>query len=126
MPKAKNLKYCRQKAGLTQQALADAIGNAKSTINAWETRKRAIPVPNTKRIAEYFGVSYTEFCDVDLEALDQEFLDKQVTLSPSEAKHILMFRELPDDIKAAIRVQVISTYKLVKTEEAEDKDESEE
>jgi len=113
MPKAKNLKYCRTKANLTQQAFADAIGASKSTVTAWETKKRAIPVPSAKKIAEFFGIDYTDFCDVDMESLDLSITDK-------EKREIKMFRRLPENTQTAILAAVYSAYDNMLKQEAED------
>ena len=105
MPKAKNLKYCRTKANLTQQAFADKIGVSKATINSWENKKRAIPAPNAKRIAEYFGVNYHDFCDVDLEQGDTNLI-----LTSQETEGILMFRALGQVEKDIIRHAIKELY----------------
>lgn len=118
MPKAKNLKYCRLKAGLTQQALSDATGFAKSTINAWETKKRSIPRSRTQELADFFGVSYSDFCDEDFEHLADLTKQGKVTLTTSETQSILMFRALPPEVKKLIRMAIRVAY-----EESRNKDE---
>lgn len=112
MPKAKNLKYCRKKAGLTQQSLADEIGVSKATVISWESRKTAIPVPSTKMIAKYFGVEYGVFCDDDLERLDRKIKGVDIRLSDSEAENLVLFRELPDHVKEWFRYMVRQAHKL--------------
>lgn len=109
MPKAKNLKHLRTKAGLTQEGLSKATGFSKSTINAWETKKRSIPKSRTQDLARFFGVSYTDFCDVDLEHSENMFV-----LTASERQNILMFRELPENIKDVIRRAVKAEYENLK------------
>lgn len=115
MPKAKNLTYLRKKAGLTQQALSDATGFAKSTINAWETKKRSIPKNRSLELCAFFDVPYHDFCDEDLENLNKQY-DKPLKLSAIERQNIALFRELPDDIKHAIRQMIIHSHKLMKGE----------
>ena len=115
MPKAKNLTYLRKKAGLTQQALSDATGFAKSTINAWETKKRSIPKNRSLELCAFFGVPYHDFCDEDLEDLDDQY-DKPLKLSAIERQNIALFRELPDEIKQAIRQMIVQSHKLMKGE----------
>lgn len=110
MPKAKNLKHLRTKANMTQQAFADAIGASKSTVIAWENKKRAIPVPSARRIADYFDLDYAEFCDVDLERLDREAKSGHLTFTDAEVQSILMFRQLPDNIKDLIRHAILVEY----------------
>lgn len=112
MPKAKNLKYCRKKAGLTQQALADNLGVSKATVVSWEARRTAIPVPSTKKIAAYFGVAYEAFCDTDLERLDRKVTAEDIRLSDSEAENLMLFRELPDKVKDMFRYMVKQAHKM--------------
>ena len=114
MPKAKNLKYLRHKAGLTQEAFAAAAGYAKSTINAWETKKRSMPKNRTLEVCEYFGVSYADFCDEDLEQLDLEY-STPLKLSAIERQNITAFRKLPADVQNAIRRIILSYTKEDKT-----------
>ena len=109
MPKAKNLKYCRKKAGMTQQQLADAIGTTKKTVIAWEGKKSSIPVPNTKRIAEYFNVDYADFCDVDLEWRENGFLPTE-----EEVHSFMRYRDLSPETKAAILGAINAAYEMAK------------
>ena len=107
MPKAKNLKYLRTKANLTQQDFADEIGVSKATIISWESRKRAIPVPSSRRIASYFGLGYEEYCYVDMELFEQSVDDEKIRLTASEKKSLLMFRKLPENVKKLIRYAIV-------------------
>ena len=109
MPKAKNLKHLRTKAGLTQQALADCTGFSKSTITAWETKKRSIPKSRTQDLARFFGVTYTDFCDVDLERTDDTF-----ELTASERENFVKYRALPEHVKDIIRIAVNKEYENLK------------
>lgn len=61
MAKATNLKHHRIAAGMTQQELADALGVSRATICAWERARTSIPVPSSKRIAEFFHIRYEDF-----------------------------------------------------------------
>lgn len=113
MPKAKNLKHLRLKAGLTQEGLSKETGFAKSTINAWETKKRSIPRARTQELAEFFGVSYEAFCDTDLEDIDNRY-DTPMKLTPIERQHLTMYRELPEELQDAIRKAIRHTHRLMK------------
>lgn len=110
MPKAKNARYLREKAGMTQQQFADAIGVSAATIHNWEAKKRAIPVPNAHRISEYFGVDYVDFCDVDLELLAAKEAVEHFTITESEMYALTMFREIPEEIKTMIRHVIACEY----------------
>ena len=106
MPKAKNLKYLRIKANLTQQDFADEIGVSKATVIAWESRKRAIPVPSAKRIAEYFDLEYEEYCDVDIAMIEAS----KIQLTETEKRSLAMFRELPENTKMLFRNAIAVAY----------------
>ena len=107
MPKAKNLKYLRKKADLTQQKLADKIGVSKVTIGSWENKKTAIPAPSAKAIAEFFGVDYSEFCDIDMELTEQR---EAPHLTESETRNLILYRQLPENVKELIRNAIQVEY----------------
>lgn len=110
MPKAKNLKYCRKKADMTQKELAEALGVTLQTIQSWESKKTAMPVPSTKRVANYFGLSFADFCDKDLEQVDLGAANNGIKLSSQEIRNLLRFRELPDETKDIIRYIIKVTH----------------
>lgn len=110
MPKAKNLKYYRLKANLTQAQFAKAFGVSRKTVINWEKAKTSIPAPSTARLAEFFDVPETEFRNIDQEML-QELVAEPIQLTEREKQNILLFRELPDDIQILIRSAIIQAYK---------------
>ena len=60
---AEQMRRLRQRNGMTQQALADALGASTSAVQKWE---RGQSEPNTRtlqRMADLFGVSLDELCD---------------------------------------------------------------
>ena len=50
-----NLKRWRTRRGLTQQALAEAIGHDRSTIWHWEAGQRTPPIPDLLALASALG-----------------------------------------------------------------------
>lgn len=52
-----NLKYLRKRKGITQTALAEAIGVPVTTYNAWETGQNIPRDEKKKAIADYYGLS---------------------------------------------------------------------
>ncbi|HEV2859026.1 MAG TPA: helix-turn-helix transcriptional regulator [Solirubrobacterales bacterium] len=55
-----NLRIARQRAGLTQQGLADRLGIHQSGVSAWE-RGRCVPKPETvNRLSDALGVEPSE------------------------------------------------------------------
>lgn len=55
-----NLKKKRKQAGMTQQAVADAVGIAKATYCNIEQGKRSTRVKTAKRIAKVLKFKWTE------------------------------------------------------------------
>lgn len=108
MPKAKNLKYCRKKAGMTQKKLAESLGISTVTVNNWESRRHAIPAPSSKKLADFFGVDYETFCSKDLEHEDAGDRIKNHIITDEELQMIISFRLLPDDLKQMVRHVVLS------------------
>lgn len=51
------LKQERDKAGLTQAALADQLSVAKSTVSMWEQGKRVPPLEKLEEIADFFNIN---------------------------------------------------------------------
>ena len=97
MPKAKNLKYLRSQAGLTQEKLADELGVTVGTIRSWEHKRTAIPTPATKQIARYFGVTFSDFCDNDLSG------GREVLLSEDEMELVRAYRDMDEATQGAVR-----------------------
>ena len=97
MPKAKNLKYLRTTAHLTQQALADELGVTLATVQSWEHHRTAIPTPATKRICARFDIPFDAFCDTDLSA------GEHTALTGDEPDLITAYRGLAPKTQAAVR-----------------------
>ena len=60
---AEQMRLIRQRHGMTQQALAEALGVSTSAVQKWE---RGQSEPNTRTLqmmADLFGVSLDELCD---------------------------------------------------------------
>ena len=51
------LKELREKAGFSQQALANKIGVSQSTIGMWESGKREPNFETTSKLADFFNCS---------------------------------------------------------------------
>ncbi|MBP5252018.1 MAG: helix-turn-helix transcriptional regulator [Treponema sp.] len=66
---AKNLKFYREKSGLSQMSLASKAGLATNFINDIENRKRWISPATLSKLSEALGVSpYKFFTEVNLES----------------------------------------------------------
>lgn len=64
---ASNLRYLREKNGLTCEKLAEMVGVHTSTINYYEHGKRKASQETAQSIADLFQVSKDALCNEDLE-----------------------------------------------------------
>ena len=117
MPKAKNLIYLRRKAKLSQAALAEALGTTEVTIRSWEHLKTAIPVPATKRVARFFDVPYSDFCNVDLERMDADMASAELHLTEQEAHSIIQFRKLDETSKQVFRELILALVAYMESQD---------
>lgn len=86
------LKMLRESKGLSQQALADSIGVAKSTISMMEGSKRAGNSKTIKKLADFFNVS-------------TNYIEGRVTQEDNFRDLLLNFTkndEIPDDLVPVI------------------------
>lgn len=109
MPIAKNIKYLRKQANMTQKELADKLGyRAAETIRKWEGRQSSPPMSKVREISTLFHREFSEICDIDLEKADIKSQGEQPT--PEEMQMLLKFRTLPEASKHIIRAAVIAGY----------------
>lgn len=100
------LKEVRENKGLSQYALASAIGESQSTLASWENG-RAMPRANTLlKLAKHLGVSLDYLCGL---SNVPEMADEQnvgLTLTTKEKRLIMAYRALPDMQKEMIDRQL--------------------
>ena len=92
-----NLNKSRQRIGLTQQQIANALGVTKSTYCGYETGKRQPDIPKLRRLALLLCTSVDEL----LGLADSE---KEYTVSPSEFEQIKLYRQLDAHGQKMVRV----------------------
>jgi transcriptional regulator with XRE-family HTH domain len=63
---SQNLKYLREKKGMSQDELGEELGVKQPTIGNWETENRTPDIETIVKLAEYFGVSLDELVLKDL------------------------------------------------------------
>lgn len=96
-----NLKKLRNKKGISQQMLADAIGTSQQSINKYENHKIEPDIETLIKIADYFETSVdylTGHTDIDrvienvrqydLGAAESELIDNYRKLSPKQRESI--------------------------------------
>lgn len=72
----KNLKFIRQKKGISQQELADKLKLDRSTISRWENDEMDITVGNAIQISDYFNIPIEDFTGRDLSLTDNNTFDE--------------------------------------------------
>lgn len=96
MTLGERIKTCRQKAGMSQEKVAEFVGVSRQAVTKWESNQSAPNTENLFKLAEIFGTTV----DVLLEA-EQE-------TKPSSAEQIYYLYKMEEEKKAAQRKQ---TYK---------------
>lgn len=61
-----NLRYLREKKGISRQELADKIKVNQSTISRWESEDMGVTVDNAYDVANFFKVSISDLTGTDL------------------------------------------------------------
>ena len=61
-----NISVLRKEAGMSQEALAEAVGVSRQTIAKWETGESVPDVLHCDRIAEVFEISLDDLIHMDL------------------------------------------------------------
>ena len=92
-----NLKKARQRIGLTQQQIANALGITKSTYCGYETGKRQPDLAKLRRLALLLCTSVDEL--LELTGSENDY-----TVSPSEYEHIRLYRLLDAHGQRMVRV----------------------
>ena len=93
-----NVKYLRERRGLSQGELAEALNIDQSTLAKWEANTRKITLEWSMKIAEYFSVFIGDFISTDLKnneefqkenELDQILFSKAKELSDEDKKAVI-------------------------------------
>lgn len=93
----KNLKYIRQKKGISQQELADKLNLDRSTISRWENDEMDVTVGNAIAVSNYLNIPIEELTSKDLTTDEQPTFD-ELELLFNKNKDILT-----DDDKETMR-----------------------
>ena len=67
MELAEQLRYFRNRSGLTQEELAERTGIHANTLRKYESGRRKPKIEQLKRIADGLGISVIEFPDIEIE-----------------------------------------------------------
>ena len=63
--KGDNLKYYRERLGLTQEAVANYLGIKREMISYYETDERDMPVKHLQSLANLFGIELIDLIEKD-------------------------------------------------------------
>lgn len=97
------LRRFREERGLTQAALARALGISTSYVNQMESNQRALTVPVLMRLAEVYDVDIQQFSTAEADRLTAELRD--VFADPAFGEHVSRAetRELANGMPAVAR-----------------------
>jgi len=80
--------------GLSQEALAKALGTTANTISRWETRTYRPSIEDLERLARFFGVPILDFFPQKETQIEENQADKQLNALLRAAKQLP-----PEDIE---------------------------
>lgn len=63
---ASNLKYFREKYGMTQLEIGELLNVKQTTVANYEAGRREMPLEQIMKLADYFGVTLDQFVKQDL------------------------------------------------------------
>ena len=102
----KNLKSLREDAGVTQKAVAEAIGVSQQSINKYENHNIEPDIETLIRLAQFFH------CTVDhLVGYCHEDIQTEQDLTGEEIKLLYDYRGLAQSQKTAVKA-IIESYRV--------------
>lgn len=92
----KNVKYLREKLGLTQQSLADFLGISREEISYFETGARSIPTTLMTKIADLFCIEEYDLYEEDNSLIQTNvaFAFRAGSLSAEDINTIASFKKI--------------------------------
>ena len=89
---AKNLSYYLEKHGKEQKELAEIVGVAPSTFNAWVKGKKYPRMDKVELLANYFGILKSDL----IEEHDGKISHRTVSITDDEQYLLNLFRLVPE------------------------------
>lgn len=90
---AKNLQYYLDKHGKEQKEVAEIVGVAPSTFNAWVKAKKYPRMDKVEMLANYFGILKSDL----IEEPDSTYSNRTISITEGEQKLLDLFRLIPED-----------------------------
>ena len=100
---AKNLSYYIDKHGIEQKELAEVVGVAPSTFNAWVKAKKYPRIDKIERLANYFGILKSDLIEEKSKVTSM----KTISITEDEQKLLDLFRLVPENQQQMV-LQMIS------------------
>jgi transcriptional regulator with XRE-family HTH domain len=94
-----NIRYFRDKLGLTQEELASFLSINREEISYFENGKRSVPSGLLTRLAELFGLDEIDFYEQDssLIAANTAFAFRSVELAGGDLHSLAAFRKVTNN-----------------------------
>lgn len=91
-----NIRYFRDKLGLSQNELANYLSIKRELISYYENGKRYIPVTALNKLANLFGVELDELFEEDnkIQNVNLAFAFRSDYLKPSDLENIASFKRV--------------------------------
>ena len=100
---AKNLSFYIDKHGKEQKEIAEVIGVAPSTFNAWVKGKKYPRMDKVELLANYFNILKSDL----IEEHDGAYTSRTISITGGEEKLLELFRRVPEDQQELV-LQMIS------------------
>ena len=100
---AKNLIHYIERHGKEQKEVADVVGVAPSTFNAWIKAKKYPRIDKIEKLANYFGILKSDL----IERHEKSDSIKTISITEDEQKLLDLFRKVPENQQQMV-LQMIS------------------
>jgi repressor LexA len=90
---AKNLSYYIDKHGKEQKEIAEIVGVAPSTFNAWVKGKKYPRMDKVELLANYFGILKSDL----IEERNGRYSSRTISITDGEQKLLNLFRQIPEN-----------------------------
>lgn len=115
---AKNIRYLRKRAGLSQLQIAEKFGyDNYTTVQKWESEKSDPPIKVVRGLAEFFSVNIDDLVLTDLERSDN--MGSRASgmtlydLTEHEAEHIRRYRYISEEGRRRIDAALNLEYDML-------------
>jgi len=113
-----NIKYLRERHGLTQAALADIVGVTDKAVSTWENGAYQPRMGAIEKMSKYFGVPKSVLLDTDIEA-DGQYAKQPATRSDELSKQLEELGAILDKLGEDERRELLRFAKFQASERSE-------